>query len=43
MKLKNNIDNVKLEKKDTTIPENAVMLNDNTCRFVWREWIPKWC
>lgn len=38
--IKNNIDNVKLEKKDTTIPENAVMLNDNTCRFVWREWIP---
>ena len=38
--IKNNIDNVKLEKKDTTIPENAIMLNDNTCRFVWREWIP---
>lgn len=38
--IKDNIDNVKLEKKDVTIPENAVMLNDNTCRFVWREWIP---
>lgn len=31
--------NIKLEKPDITIPYYARMVNDNTCRYVWREFL----